>query len=213
MKKYWAYILIGAFIFTACDNGKESDYSDPETDDMYILDEIRFFLQENDGIVDTLECTLDTIVYYNNTTIPQPDTVFYPYSATVDSIIIQFDNYMEIPVIQFSDSVEFPSLIMDETIYFSADYPVRVNKIPDSNVIKNICAGTSVELSPTPQSRYNITGKYFRIRARASFEVSYVGKSTGQYYSVTGKWYSSKATLESFDGSECMQVITEDVKN
>ena len=195
MKKNLFYDLVPFFILTACstEDVLEDRQTEESRNDVYVFESIKYFLAEEDGVIDSVWCKTDTILEYNLSDYPQPDKVFYPYEAVRDSsVFIVEDNIVNGKKIVLPDSVEAPSLISDNHIYFSADNPF-IGIFPGVSSKKSSCTDSNYKLSITPRTKYAIACKYLRIRTQASFSVTYIGSESGKSIQIKGKWYGVRS--------------------
>lgn len=195
MKKNLFYVLVPFFILTACstEDVLEDRQTEESRNDVYVFESIKYFLAEEDGVIDSVWCKTDTILEYNLSDYPQPDKVFYPYEAVRDSsVFIVEDNIVNGKKIVLPDSVEAPSLISDNLIYFSADNPF-IGIFPGVSSKKSSCTDSNYKLSITPRTKYAIACKYLRIRTQASFSVTYIGSESGKSIQIKGKWYGVRS--------------------
>lgn len=216
MKNCNLCLLLFFILLSACSKDNDSEWKNPENakNDQYFLEDIHFYIAEGDGVTDTVACQLDTIKYINSNNLPEPNQTFYPYQGLEDSFKIEVEEQYPLydqPVV-LTDSIVSPSMVKDKNIYYAVNDPVIIERLPGIATRKCSSAQTSVSTSVSPRVIITVTGTYYRIHTKVSFDATYRGKNTQNEISVKGHWYNSTVTSESLNGSAGIKTTVTEIK-
>ncbi len=215
MKKFLLFTIIIPALVSGCSK-INSDIPEPSENgkEIYEFESIRFFLEPGDEIQDTIQHRLDEISITNRSGIKQPDAVLYPYQAIRDYFSMDFDEGQPAALRDavYPDSISIPYNVLSGKLYYLANHRINIGRVPGTAVIKPQLAYTEIKLSVAPMVKISVTGTYHRLNSHARFEAWYRGKSTGKTIKATGKWNSSIATTQSFNGSESVTIYNSPIE-
>lgn len=172
------------FVLLSC-NKDDREISETTNEDTYKIKKIQFSL--TDGNIDSLFTKLDTINYINASNEKRPDTTIYPYRALKDSLKIIMDT-SEFDNLVFKDSIGFRPMEINkkkEIRKFSED-SIYISRLPDNFTfpVRNVLESASFE--PNAQTKYAITGEYWRVKYDIKFEAEIECSNNDKPIVVTG---------------------------
>lgn len=192
-------------LFSACTKAVDDVIGGSENN-AYTVSEIDFFLSADDS-VDSVFSRLDTITVVNNTSNTLPDTTLYPYQSLKDSVYITLDHPLP-DTLLLTDTVSFRHRVVRP----GADGEHVLSELPtDSVSISGFPAIVSMPLlqvhiaetfRPTPKTRYDITGEYWRVWYSVSFRAYAVRPGDGQTIVLHGKVRYSTVSVSSNGGQD-----------
>lgn len=205
------FLCFATLVMAACTD----DDSYKAEDDEYVLTDIRFYLAEGDGIIDTVRCQLDTTRMINTSytsTLTLP--AWYPYKDIMDSISLQITQQSPTfdKVLNLNENIKMPSLIDAGIIYYPQEDDLTAETLPALLLKNGGSAGTNFSDALPPRTMLTYTGTYHRIIQQASFEAIYHGEKTGQTVTITGKWRASRVATQSINNSVETTITLSDLK-
>lgn len=180
-------------ILSACTRTIETPATNPG-EELYAIRDIEFFLAEDDTLDSTL-ARLDTVVFVNRSTSHLPDTTFYPYAAVKDSVHIALTDATQRELLAI-DSISFRQMTVrkgdnGELSFFQQQDSIEITGFP-ATVTMPSGVHIAETFRPTPKTKYEMTGEYWRVRYSISFRAYAVRAKDGQSIAVDGKiWYAT----------------------
>lgn len=181
----------------SCSNDDESIIKKPEAN-IYKIENIEFYLSEDDTLYSVIN-RLDTITYVNRGAFQLRDTTFYPYRTLKDSLFIELDTPFQEKLL-LQDSLGFQRMIIrsDRKIgHVVSQDSIYISNFPTISLLPLHNVDVKVTFTPTPNTRYDITGAYWRDRYSISFKAEAINIKTQKPISLHGKLrYSTVRTLQ-----------------
>lgn len=195
--RHFLFLLTTVCICISCSNDDESIIEGPGTD-MYKIENIKFYLSEDDTVYSVID-RLDTITYVNRGTSQIPDTTFYPYRFLKDSLFIELDMPSQEELL-LQDSLGFLRMMIGddrEVGYIVSQDSIYTSKFPNTSLLPLHNVNAKVIITPTPNTRYDITGAYWRDRYSISFKAEAINIKTQKQKFLNGKLqYSTVRTWQ-----------------
>jgi len=207
--RFLLYLLIIICFSIGCSNDDDRIIEEPEAD-VYKIENMEFYLSEDDTLYSVID-RLDTITYVNRSTIQLPDTTFYPYKSLKDSLFIELDMPIQ-EELSLQDSLGFQRMIIrnDRRVgYVVSQDSTYISKFPSSSLLPLHNVNVNVIFTPNPNTKYEITGAYWRDRYSISFRAEAINIKNQEPISLSGKLrYSTVRTWSEGVPDEDIPMIT-----
>ncbi len=203
-KKINCTLLIFFFI-SLCSCNDEVNVPDHTVaaNDLYELEKIDFYSDKGD-CTDTVEYHIDTTFIYNYSGASLKEVkVSSDFKDTLSVSIMKGQEYLKDLV--FQGTIKFPSSYYDNNFYDSpSGLEMPLNK--QDSIFPSPVRYTSSTSMP-PRSYLIHTGIYHQIVDHYSFQATFIGQKSHETICIQGKYRYSRATVQSFNGSECSNMV------
>lgn len=188
--------------FAACQKANQQP-DEPDKKSVYVLEELEFFLAEDDRPDSTLQ-RLDTLTFINTAMVNLPDTTFYPFAELQDTVSLVLATPQDAPLL-LADSIGFRR----QTIHTDSDGTFTYSQFADSIhfagfqdtlVTSQQRVQVATTISPTARTKYQLTGEYWHIRYRVSFRAHAVQPNGGVRIPLEGKVHYSTVAVSAYEG-------------
>lgn len=211
MRSLLYLFLVICFSFSiGCSNDDDLIIEGPEAANMYKVENMEFYLSEDDTVYSVID-RLDTITYVNRTASSLPDTTFYPYKALRDSLFIELDTPFQEELL-LQDSLGFHRMEIRSdrrVVYLVSQDSAYISKFPSSSLLPLHNVNVKVTFTPSSNTRYDITGAYWRDRYSISFRAEAINKKNQEPILLSGKLrYSTVRTWTDGGADDDTPLIT-----
>lgn len=194
MMRHTTYLLLFTFILIASCSKSNSDLMEVPNDPEYKISKMEFFQSATDEI-DSVFTRLDTTIRFNNSNQYGTDITYEPYQYLLDSLSITTDD-SSMQQMNIVEGMYLPSITTQYGVYYAQDDSLYLNSFHQNftlSVGRRIQSSETIN-SPTPKTKYIMTGEYFQIRYSFSFKAELLNLTDSSYSSITGKVSGTRVT-------------------
>lgn len=168
----------------------QDDPSSSADENLYELKNIEFYLADDDQNTFSFD-HLDMLSFTNHSNSSLPDTTFYPFQTLKDTLLVKINT----PTNDFKlkDSIAFRNMMInpDHSISYLSNDSIYISEKAHEFIFPVTHKSEELTLKPNPETHYEITGNYWRIRYTISFEARAIHLYTEEETTLQGKLFYS----------------------